>query len=175
MSVRSCQQSFPEVVVLLDYVLNHLRGTLINAEEMRRKRTWALVLVFLLGIGFTMLKLTVPFSYAEAELRSSAIEFVAVLQERGEKDPKECAARYLYFNTDYHSETSSRVRVSMKELSGNRVRVTLYDPSCRDDSVLSSIHRVYLHRSDAGIWVPNRHEWSHTRRGKFGWATDPTC
>lgn len=141
---------------------------------MKRKLTGTLTAALLLGVGLVVLKLTVLLSYAEAELRPAAIAFITQLQASGEIDPKDCAARYLYFNTDYHRETPSRIRITLNELSEDRVRVTLQDPSCRDDSVHSSIDRVFLHRSDAGIWVPYRHDWSHTGRGTFGWTTAPT-
>lgn len=126
---------------------------------MKRKLIWTSALAFSLVAGFVVLKLTVPFSYAEAELRSPAVAFVTSLQEVGEVNPKECAARYLYFDTDYHSEMPSRIRVKAKELSENRVRVTLHDPSCRDDSIRSSISRIYLQRNDERTWIPIRHEW----------------
>lgn len=141
---------------------------------MRRKLTWASAATFLLVAGFVVIKLSVPLSYAEADLRSPAVEFVKGLQEPGEIDPRECAARYLYFNTDYHSETPDRILITKKMLSKDGVRITLHDPSCRDDSIHSSISRIYLERSDDGIWIPVRHEWSHTGRGRFGWTTEPT-
>ena len=132
-----------------------------------------LALAFVIAACLAVLKLTVPFSYAEAELRPPAIQFVVGLQASGAIDPKECAARYLYFQSDYHSEVPGRIEVTIKTLSDGSVRVTFRDPSCRDDSVHSSIDRIYLQRSDAGIWVPNLHEWSHTGRGTFGWTTEP--
>jgi len=141
---------------------------------MKRKLPWTLGLFIGLVVAFVALKLTVPFSYAEAELRSAAIEFVVGLQGSAEVDPKECATRYLYFKTDYHDETPSHIRIRAKELSESRVRVTLHDPSCRDDSIHSSISRIHLQRNDDGIWLATRHEWSHTGRGKFGWTTEPT-
>jgi hypothetical protein len=142
--------------------------------DLKRKLTWAALAAILLVAGFVALKLTVPFSYAEAALRSDAVEFVKGLQEANDVAPEECAARYLYFETDYHHETPRRIRVSAKELSGNRVRVTLHDPSCQDDSIYSSINRIYLERKGDGAWIPTRHEWSHTGRGAFGWTTEPT-
>ncbi len=145
-----------------------------SPKKMRRKLTWGLILVFVLIGGFIVLKLTMPFSYAEAELRTSAVEYVKELQRTGKMDAKECAARYLYFQTDYHSKTPDRIRITERELSENQVRITLYDPSCQDDSTYSSISRIYLECNVYGAWIPTRHEWSHTGRGRFGWTTKPT-
>lgn len=141
---------------------------------MRHKRIWALALAVIIAAGLIVLKLTVPLSYADAELSAPAVDFVAGLQRSGGIDPTECAARYVYFNTDYHTKTPDRVRIVTKRLSENQVRVSLHDPSCRDDSVRSSIDRIYLERNGDGIWIPQRHEWSHTGRGRFGWTTEPT-
>ena len=141
---------------------------------MRRRLTWGLIATALLIGGAIVLKLTIPFSYAEAELRAPAIEYVKELQVTAKIDPKECAARYLYFRTDYHTKTPDRIRVAEKEISENQVRITLHDPSCRDDSIRSSIDRIYLERSSEDLWVPVRHEWSHTGRGRFGWTTELT-
>lgn len=141
---------------------------------MRRKLAFGLIVVALIVSVSIAIKLTIPLSYAEAELRLPAIEYVKQLQGRGEIDPKECAARYLYFQTDYHSKTPDRIRIQEKTLSENQVRITLHDPSCRDDSTHSSIDRIYLERSQDGIWIPTRREWSHAGRGRFGWTTKPT-
>ncbi len=141
---------------------------------MKRKIAWALILAFLLAVGFVTLKLTVPFSFAQANLNPPALAYVSDLQSAGDTDPKECAARYLYFNSDYHAETPKRIKIRMKQISENEVRVTLYDPSCQDDSIHSSIDRIYLQRKDGKEWIPIRHECSHTGRGKFGWTTEPT-
>lgn len=141
---------------------------------MRRKLTWVVALAFVLAAGLIVLKLTIPLSYANAELSSPAVDFVTGLQKSGALDPKECAARYVYFRTDYHTETPDRIRIVTKRLSENQVRVSLHDPSCRDDSIHSSIDRIYLERNGDGIWIPSRHEWSHTGRGRFGWTTEPT-
>lgn len=142
--------------------------------EMKRRLTWTLIAVFMLACGFVVLKLSVPFSYAEAELRWPAVEFVKGLQKSDAVSPEECAARYLYYQSDYHLETPERIRVSKKELSESSVRITLHDPSCHDDSIRSSINRVHFEKDAAGMWIPVRHEWSHKGRGRFGWTTKPT-
>jgi hypothetical protein len=142
---------------------------------MRGRLTWFIALGFVLGAGLIVLKFTVPLVYAKAKLSSPAVDFVTGLQKSGALDPKECAARYVYFKTDYHTETPDRIRIVTKCLSGNQVRVSLHDPSCRDDSIHSSIDRIYLERNDDGIWIPTGHEWSHTGRGRFGWTTEPTA
>ena len=139
----------------------------------RRLALWLIAAALVIG-GFIALKLTIPFSYAEAELRAPAIEYVKELQRNGKIAPGECAARYLYFQTDYHTQTPDRIRIAEKEIAENQVRITLHDPSCRDDSIHSSISRIYLETSNEGIWIPVRHEWSHTGRGRFGWTTEPT-
>ena len=141
---------------------------------MKHKLRWVIVLAILLSVGLIALKLTVPFAYAKAELNSQAIDFVIGLQRAGDINPSECAARYLYFTTDYHRETPKRIRVSVKNLSDTQVRIALFDPSCQDDSVHSSVDRILLQRNGEGIWVPILHEWSHTGRGRFGWTTEPT-
>ena len=141
---------------------------------MKRKIIWTLILAFLLAVGCIVLKLTVPLSYAQAKMKPPAMAYVWKLQSAGEIDPKECAARYLYFKSDYHTETPERIKIRMKTISENDVRVTLHDPSCKDDSIYSSIHRIYLQRNHEEKWIPVRHEWSHTGRGKFGWTTEPT-
>ncbi len=126
-------------------------------------------------IGILMsIKLAIPLGYKETSLHPIAIAHVKGLQAHGEVDPMECAARYLYFMTDYDSETPDRIRVSQKRLSDERVRITLHDPSCHDDSVSESIRRIYLERDQEGDWVPVRHEWSHKGRGRIGWTTRPT-
>ncbi|MCP5541845.1 MAG: hypothetical protein H7A52_17010 [Akkermansiaceae bacterium] len=139
----------------------------------RRLALWLIAAALVIG-GFIALKLTIPFSYAEAELRAPAIEYVKELQRNGKIAPGECAARYLYFQTDYHTQNPDRIRIAEKEIAENQVRITLHDPSCRDDSIHSSITRIYLETSNEGIWIPVRHEWSHTGRGRFGWTTEPT-
>jgi hypothetical protein len=144
------------------------------AEKMNHKLRWAVVLGIVLSIGFIVLKLTVPFAYAKADLNPPAVDYVMELQRVGEIEPSECAARYLYFNTDYHREIPKRIRVSAKKLSETQVRIALFDPSCQDDSVHSSVDRIHLQRNGDGKWVPVLHEWSHTGRGKFGWTTEPT-
>jgi hypothetical protein len=141
---------------------------------MKHKIKWVLILAFILAVGFVILKITVPFSYAQADLNPPILAFVTELQNDGAIDPKECATRYLFFHTDYHTETPERIKIRMKTVSENEVRVTLYDPSCRDDSIHSSIDRIYLQRKDGKKWIPVRHECAHTGRGKFGWTTEPT-
>ena len=141
---------------------------------MKHKQRWAIVLAILLSVALIVLKLTVPFAYAKAALKSPAVEYVIELQRAGDIAPSECAARYLYFNTDYHIDTPKRIRVSVKEQSDNQVRIALFDPSCQDDSVHSLVDRIHLQRNGEGIWIPILHEWSHTGRGRFGWTTEPT-
>ena len=58
---------------------------------MIQKLMGTLIVIFVVIAGFVVLKVTVPLSYAEAELRSPALEFVKGIQEAGELDPKECA------------------------------------------------------------------------------------
>ncbi len=144
------------------------------AEKMKTKLRWAIVLVILLSVGLIALKLTVPFAYAKAALYSPAVDYVIQLQRAGDVEPSECAARYLYFNTDYHRETPKRIRVSVKKLSDTQVQISLVDPSCQDDSVHSALDRILLQRNGEGIWVPILHEWPHTGRGRFGGTTEPT-
>ena len=141
---------------------------------MKHKLRWTIVLALLLTGGLIVLKLTVPFTYAKAELNPPAVDYVIGLQRASVINPSDCAARYIFFNTDYHGVTPERIRVSVKNLSDTQVRVVLFDPSCQDDSVHSLIDRILLQRNGEGIWVPILHEWSHTGRGRFGWTTEPT-
>ena len=121
------------------------------AENMKHKLRWAVVLAILLSVGLIALKLTVPFAYAKSELNFPAVDYVIGLQRAGDINPSECAARYLYFNTDYHRETPKRIRVSVKNLSDTQVRIAFFDPSCQDDSVHSSVDRILLQRNGEGI------------------------
>lgn len=125
-------------------------------------------------LALVVAKLTVPLSYADAPIRQEAVSYVASLQERGEQDPKVIATRYLYFGGDYQDALPGRIEVSATEVDRETVRVRVFDPSCEDDSISSSIHRVYLRRQDSGRWMPVRVDWSHRGRGRFGWTTQPT-
>lgn len=141
---------------------------------MKRKLIWSLIVAVLLIGVVIVLKLTVPFSYAEGKLWIQAIEYVKDLQRASKMDPKDCAVRYFYYQSDYSSERPEKIQITEKEISENQVRITLYDPSCQDDSTYASIDRIYLERNGDGIWIPIRHEWSHMGRGRFGWTTKPT-
>lgn len=143
-------------------------------KKTKHHPAWILIAGLLLAGGFIILKRKVPFYFAEAGLRLPAIEYVKDLQKSGGVDPKECAARYLYYQTDYHEKPPSRILISEKKLAENRVRVTLHDPSCQDDSVRESVNRIHLQRNSEGMWIPVLHEWSHAGRGGFGWTTRPT-
>ncbi len=140
-----------------------------------KRRIIAMLLVAATGfLALIVAKMTIPLSYADAPIRQDAVSFIVSLQERGEHDPKELATRYLYFGTDYHEDQPDRIEVSATELNRDEVRVQIFDPSCEDDSVSSSIHRVYLRRMDSGSWMPVRVNWSHRGRGRFAWTTQPT-
>jgi hypothetical protein len=140
-----------------------------------KRRTIAMLLVATMGVlALIVAKLTIPLSYADAPIRQEAVSYIASLQGRGERDPKVIATRYLYFGSDYQEAQPDRIEVSATELNRDEVRVRIFDPSCEDDSVSSSIHRVYLRRMGSGSWMPVRVDWSHRGRGGFGWTTQPT-
>lgn len=131
-----------------------------------------LILVTL--IAGAIIRLTIPFSYADVPLRLDSLQHVAKLQEESSLTPEAVAAKYLFFRTDYQDEVPERFEITSCELSDRNVRVRIYDPSCRDDSVHSSIDRIYLRRTKLGAWEPYKVDFSHTGRGHFGWTTKPT-
>jgi hypothetical protein len=115
----------------------------------------------------------VPLTYASTAMRPEALQFVATLQTNGPMSPEGCAARYVFFHTDYDNKIPAWIRISSTSLGDGSVRVRIYDPNCQDDSIYASIERIYL-RKENGFWKPFKHEWSHTGRGRFGWTTLPT-
>ena len=131
-----------------------------------------LLLVMLLAAA--IIKLTIPFSYAELPLPQDKLGHVAELQESSSMTPEAVAVKFLFFRTDYQDEVPQRIEITSSKLEDNTVRVRIYDPSCRDDSVHSSIERVYLRRNQLGAWEPFKLDFSHTGRGHFGWTTKPT-
>lgn len=141
---------------------------------MKRRIIATLLVVTIVVVALLVAKLTIPLSYADVPIRQEAVSYIVLLQERGERDPKVIATRYFYFGSDYQKAQPDRIEVSAKDLKRNEVRVRIFDPSCDDDSVSSSIHRVYLRRMDSGFWMPVRVDWSHRGRGGFGWTTQPT-
>ncbi len=141
---------------------------------MKRRIQTCLLFAVLGVLALVVVKMTIPLGYADAPIHPEALSYVDSLQDRGLQDPKAIATRYLYFKTDYQDARPGRIEVSSTELDPETVRVRIYDPSCEDDSITSSIHRVYLRRQDSGRWIPVRVEWSHQGRGRFGWTTEPT-
>ena len=143
-------------------------------QEMKRRMIALLLVAGTAALVLVAAKLSFPLSYADAPIRQEAASYIAWLQEGGERDPKVIATRYLYFGGDYQEALPGRIEVSAREVDPDTVRVRVFDPSCEDDSIHSSIHRVYLHRQDSGRWIPVRVDWSHRGRGRFGWTTEPT-
>jgi hypothetical protein len=142
-----------------------------------KPRTKVIRAIAVAGAGVSALvvaKLTVPFHYAERPIDPAAKAHILSIQTKGEQDPEVIAARYLFFGSDYQDASPKWLQVTSKNIDGNTVRVKVYNPRCEDDSVFSSIHRVYLHRDESQHWVPVRVEWSHRGRGRFGWTTEPT-
>ena len=135
----------------------------------------SIIAVVVTGVAaFIYAKLTIPFHYAERPIDSNAVAHVISLQAKGEQDPEKIAAHYLYFHGDYHYAQPKWIQVTSKTVGENTVRVKIFNPRCEDDSVSSSIHRVYLRQDQSQHWVPVRQEWSHKGRGRFGWTTEPT-
>ena len=141
---------------------------------MKSRHRILLIIVGLTPIAIGCAKLIVPFGYAERPIYSDAVAFVSRLQADGERDPEVIAVRYLFYGTDHQSKVPERIRLSSRRISSDTIRVRIYDPSCGDDSVYSSIDRVYLRHEISGGWTPTRVEWSHKGRGRFGWTTEPT-
>ena len=139
----------------------------------RRFRTF-LILAGIAAIALSGAKLFVPFGYAERPLYPEAVAFVSQLQAGGEQDPELIAEGYLFYGTDYQFEVPDRIEVTSSRIGDDTIRVRIYDPSCMDDSIYSSIERVYLRKESSGQWMPTRVEWSHKGRGRFGWTTKPT-
>jgi hypothetical protein len=150
------------------------RCATLQTLQMKRRIIATLLVVTIVVVALLVAKLTIPLSYADVPIRQEAVSYIVLLQERGERDPKVIATRYFYFGSDYQKAQPDRIEVSAKDLKRNEVRVRIFDPSCDDDSVSSSIHRVYLRRMDSGFWMPVRVDWSHRGRGRFGWTTQPT-
>lgn len=119
-------------------------------------------------------KLKIPLSYATAPIRSDAIAFTRELQTKSILDPAECAVQYLFYQTDYHSKPPAWIEVSSNAMPNGEIRVRVHNPKCQDDSVTEHIDRLYMHMDENQQWIPIKHEWSHTGRGKFGWTTEPT-
>lgn len=140
-----------------------------------KRRIIVILLVVTTGfLALVIAKLTIPFSYADAPITQEAAFYIASLQERGEQDPKVIATSYLYYGGDYQDAMPRRIKVNATELNRDTVRVRVFDPSCEDDSIYSSIRRVYLRKDESGRWIPIRVDWSHRGRGRFGWTTEPT-
>ena len=125
-------------------------------------------------IGAITLKLTIPLSYAERPIYQESADFVASLQRKSSLTAEQAAIKYLFYHTDYQTEIPRRIKVTSKVLPDGTVRVTVLDPSCEDDSVSSSIDRVYMRRDETGGWRPTKLEFSQKGRGRFGWTTSST-
>ncbi|RYD73751.1 MAG: hypothetical protein EOP84_21060 [Verrucomicrobiaceae bacterium] len=139
------------------------------------KRPLIPVLILVVGaLAVVAAKLTIPFSYSEAQVDSVAVSHVIALQAKGEQDPEKVATHFLFFHGDYHGAPPDWIQVSSKEIDENTLRVKVYNPRCEDDSISRSIQRVYLRRDESQRWIPVRQEWSHKGRGRFGWTTEPT-
>ena len=139
------------------------------------KRVLTIVGLLLVAlIAAAIIKLIIPLSYAQIALRPDALRHVAELQVASSMTPEAVAVKYLFFRTDYQNEVPERIEISSSGLNDRNVRVRIYDPSCRDDSVHSSIDRIYLRRTKLGAWEPYKVDFSHTGRGHFGWTTKPT-
>ena len=125
-------------------------------------------------IGAITVNLTIPLSYAERPVYKEAADFVAELQKKSALSAEQAATRYFFYHTDYEKVIPKRIKVTSKPLNDSTVRVTVPDPSCEDDSVSSSIDRVYMRKDETGGWRPIKLEFSQKGRGRFGWTTKPT-
>lgn len=135
---------------------------------------WTLGVLLTIWISSAFAALIFPFSYAEQPLNPDALQHVAKLQSKTEVTPENVALQYLYFGSDYESAVPARIKVASSVLDRDTTRVRVYDPNCQDDSVHSSIHRIYLRRNALRVWEPFKVDFSHRGRGRFGWTTEPT-
>lgn len=141
---------------------------------MKRKITVILLIAITGIIGAIVLKVTVPLSYAERFVDQESVDFVTGIQKNLTLTAEQAAMKYYVYRTDYQSEIPSRIRVNSAKFGTDQMRVTITDPSCRDDSVYSTIDRVYLRRDATNRWIPIKVESCHKGRGRFGWTTKPT-
>ncbi len=141
---------------------------------MKRSLLIAVTLIVLAAAGFLILKITIPFQYAEAELRPDVLQYLEHLQEQNHLSPAEAAQLYKYHGTDYEGTLPPRIQITEAIVEADVVRVSFYDPSARDDSIFQTRSRIYMRRNSEGHWLPFKHEWSHKGRGRFGWTTKPT-
>ena len=140
----------------------------------KRKFTAILLIAITVIIGALALKLTVPLSYADRPVYQESADFVAGFQKNSALTAEQAAMKYFFYHTDYESEVPTRIKVSSTSLGAEQIRVTIFDPSCHDDSISSSIDRVYMRRNAMNEWIPIKVDSCHKGRGRFGWTTSPT-
>jgi len=140
------------------------------------KRTITIIAIVMIAIlGAILVKLTVPLSYREYPVYKEAVDFVTELQKKSVLTAEQVAIRYDFYHTDYeNTEMPKRIQIKSKPLNDGTVRVTIFDPCCEDDSIFSSIERIYMRKDTMGRWQPTKVEFSHKGRGRFGWTTRPT-
>ena len=145
---------------------------------MRQKVQHAIIIGAVAAVIFLAyygLRVFTPLHYAPTELFAERLVAIASMQEEhGELTPREAALTYLYFGTDYATNAPQRITIKERRINDRLIRIDIYDPSVRDDSVHQKIDRIYLKRDGSRIWKPFKHEWSHKGRGRFGWTTKPT-
>ncbi|MEI8343064.1 MAG: hypothetical protein WCH43_16195 [Verrucomicrobiota bacterium] len=139
------------------------------------KRAYTLLAIaIVVVIGAIMVKLTIPLTYAETPVYKEAADYVAGLQKKSALSAEQAATQYSLYRSDYQTEIPKRIKVTSKALDRDTVRITIFDPSCEDDSISSSIHRIYMRKDGTGKWRPIKSEFSQKGRGRFGWTTSPT-
>jgi uncharacterized protein YfkK (UPF0435 family) len=133
-----------------------------------------IVIIILLTTSYLILKINIPLFYSSVTISYPAVKYVFSLQNISSLSPSECAERYLYFNTDYHTITPDRMIIKTIEINDNIINVKILDPNCRDDSVYSSLDIITLVKTDNNLWKPVNHKTAHKGRGRIGWTIKPT-
>jgi len=130
----------------------------------------SLLVILLLSIILLILKFNIPLNYKNQTINNEVKDYVINIQKVQKLKPVECAKKYLYYNTDHQNMIPTRIEIQQKLINNSNVAIIFYDPACDDDSIYSSIDKIYLiYEND--IWKPLKHEWSHKGRGLFGWST----
>jgi hypothetical protein len=134
---------------------------------------FSILLLLILIISYFIIILNYPIKYDNKYISKKAVSYITELQQTNELSPSQIAERYLYYNTDYENNTPGRIKIRVKNLNDNLIVITIYDPQCEDDSINSSLDKIYLEK-DGNLWIPIKHEWSYKGRGRLGWTTETT-
>lgn len=125
-------------------------------------------------ITLSTISLFFPLTYSSKNISGEALLNVMKLQQEKNLSPSECAIHYLYYNTDYRETIPNKIVIRDQKLKDGSIVVTFFNPHNADDSVYSSIDKIFLEKTEDNFWKPIRHEWSHKGRGILGWTTKTT-